>query len=44
MKSSTYGGSTATREPLLGGVRPSHQISGKAVRFDVHVLRALPQA
>ncbi len=30
------------RAPLLGGRKPSHQLGGKAVRFDVHVLRALP--
>ncbi len=29
------------RAPFLGGVEPSHAVSGKAVRFDVYVKRAL---
>jgi 16S rRNA (guanine1516-N2)-methyltransferase len=29
------------RAEALGGIKPSHSIGGKAVRFDVHVLRAL---
>lgn len=29
------------RAPELGGVAPSHSISGKAVRYDVHVRRSL---
>jgi len=29
------------RAPELGAVKPSHCISGKAVRYDVHVLRGL---
>ena len=29
------------RAPALGGQRPSHCISGKAVRYDVVVLRGL---
>ena len=29
------------RSPVLGGLRPSHCIRGKAVRYDVHVRRAL---
>ena len=29
------------RAPYLAGHKPSHSIAGKAVRFDVHVLRAL---
>ena len=29
------------RAPYLAGRKPSHSIAGKAVRFDVHVLRAL---
>ena len=30
------------RAPSLGELKPSHQVSGKAVRFDVYVKRALP--
>ena len=30
------------RAPSLGGLKPSHKVSGKAVRFDVYVKRALP--
>ena len=29
------------RAPFLGGREPSHSLRGKAVRFDVHVLRSL---
>lgn len=29
------------RAPALGGLAPSHSISGKAVRYDVHVRRSL---
>ena len=29
------------RASCLGGIDPSHSIDGKAVRFDVHVLRAI---
>lgn len=31
----------AARSPALGGLQPSHCIRGKAVRYDVHVRRAL---
>lgn len=31
----------APRAPTLGDIEPSHCIAGKAVRYDVHVLRAL---
>ena len=30
-----------TKAPSLGGLEPSHSIKGKAVRYDVHVLRGL---
>ena len=30
------------RAPSLGGLKPSHKVSGKAVRFDVYVKCALP--
>ena len=29
------------RAPRLAGIEPSHEISGKAVRYDVHVRRKL---